>query len=324
MVTAFRRPAVGIFLGATAMLAAATLCSFDAGRLEGELRNEVKSSIDRGLRYLRFKQEKDGCWNHELETTALVVRAFMESPRRYNEEDGPFVRKPLEYVASRTKATGAIDGDEDLVRSTSLAVRALKVSQNSRHDPVVEKAETFLLASILEGLEGGVTTETQNQFDLETLLFSLEALKALGVPGDHKVWATAVETLARFPLCEQPYLVMHGLLLSNVGKEDPRLHSAFLSVREQESSNEGPGTGTEPPYRDYYFLISALDAYGEPFLVDADGKKYKWREELARELLELQQFPGQWEARSSPPQQGGSILPTCFAILALERLYNSG
>ena len=36
-------------------------------------------------------------------STALAVSAFMKSPRKYTEEDGPFIRNALEYLANLAK-----------------------------------------------------------------------------------------------------------------------------------------------------------------------------------------------------------------------------
>ena len=42
-------------------------------------RTRARASMDRGLAFLRQKQETDGSWNHYPGITALVVLAFTET-----------------------------------------------------------------------------------------------------------------------------------------------------------------------------------------------------------------------------------------------------
>jgi hypothetical protein len=173
------------------------------------LKRRIKSSIDLGLRYLRFKQEPSGSWNNYPGITALVVRAFMKSPRHYTEADGPFVRMALAYLAGLAKPDGAIY-DHDLPNyNTSVALMALQVSGNPKYQPLVKRARDFLIQSQLDeskgfapshpfyGAIGRGAKQSGQQPDLDNLGFALTALHTAHLAADHPVWQKALSFIQR-------------------------------------------------------------------------------------------------------------------------------
>jgi squalene-hopene/tetraprenyl-beta-curcumene cyclase len=177
--------------------------------LDRQLQERIKAGIDLGLKYLAFKQAPNGSWHNHPGTTALVVQALMESHRRYTEDDGPFVRKALAYLAGVARPDGAIY-DQDLPNyNTAVAILAFQASKNPRYQPLVENAQQYLIASQLDEGKGytreqpfygaiGLGGASVNyQPDLDNLGFALAALKAAGVPATHPVWHKAVTFVSR-------------------------------------------------------------------------------------------------------------------------------
>jgi len=46
--------------------------------------------------------------SNSVGVTGLALRAFLESPRKYVEADGPFSTKPIKFILSQVKPNGAI------------------------------------------------------------------------------------------------------------------------------------------------------------------------------------------------------------------------
>ena len=91
---------------------------------------DLGPDIDKALRWLRYAQDREsGGYGPDVATTALVLRALRESPRKYQAIDGPFVQRALDYLVARQGPDGSIadagaSGAEKL-RQTRLAAAAL-------------------------------------------------------------------------------------------------------------------------------------------------------------------------------------------------------
>ncbi len=81
----------------------------------------LKSVIDDGLGELARRQLPDGSYDHDIVTTADAVLAFTESPRRYGEADGPFLRKAIDWLVTQVGADGRSTGDGDVHQQVALA-----------------------------------------------------------------------------------------------------------------------------------------------------------------------------------------------------------
>lgn len=195
--------------GVLVLLVFAVSASAQTSSIDEKLRDEIHARIDRALKYVSFKQAKNGSWNHYPGITALVVHAMMDSHRHYTEEDGPFLKRALQYLASMAKPDGAIY-DSDLPNyNTSVAIMTLHASGNPTYKPLVERAQQFLIASQLDedkgydpshkfyGAIGLGSASTEHQPDLDNLGFALRALKATGVSPEHPVWQKALRFIKR-------------------------------------------------------------------------------------------------------------------------------
>ena len=70
------------------------LCSTamaEKATLDAKLVESAKKSVDKGLHFLRYKQEENGSYGQHVGLTALVLLAFTGSHRGYEASDGPFV-----------------------------------------------------------------------------------------------------------------------------------------------------------------------------------------------------------------------------------------
>lgn len=102
--------------------------------------------IERGLGYLRRYQKPDGSWQSENQPpaiTAIVLRAFVLEPRRYNVSQ-PFIKKGYEKLLSYQQESGGIYKDMQANYNTAIAISALAAANNPEFQPAIDKAVTFL------------------------------------------------------------------------------------------------------------------------------------------------------------------------------------
>lgn len=178
--------------------------------LTGELKSKTKSAIDRGTRFLRGKQTPEGRWQmmgrDEPGLTALALTAFFNSPRGYTSEDGPFIRKPLEYIASLAREDGGIY-DRGLANYvTCVAVMALEASGEEKYKPLLERARSFLVTLQADEGEGyapsdkfygGAGYGSDERPDLSNMSLWMEGMRATGASSKDEAVQKAMKFLNR-------------------------------------------------------------------------------------------------------------------------------
>jgi squalene-hopene/tetraprenyl-beta-curcumene cyclase len=138
-----------------ALLAAPALLTASASAQSGGL----KSVIDDGLAELARRQAPDGSFG-DIVTTCDAVLAFCESPRRYRESDGPFVRKAIAWLVAQVgpdgrPAVSAELGDEERraeeVATAAWIEDALRFSRVEAARDASESLAAFRTRSAAEG-----------------------------------------------------------------------------------------------------------------------------------------------------------------------------
>jgi squalene-hopene/tetraprenyl-beta-curcumene cyclase len=329
--------------------------------LSSTQKDEIKSSVDRGLKFLRSVQKPDGSWDNHPGLTALAVSAFMRSPRKYTEEDGPFIRNALQYLAGLAKQDGSIYADSLPNYNTALCLGALSLSDNPEYKSVIEKAQDFLVKlqcaeavgyNKEDKFYGGIGYGSDERPDLANLGFALEALKSSGLSEESKVWENATQFIQR---CQnrsesndQAWAANDGgfvyspgdskagatesygsmtntgitsFFYANVKKGDPRIEDAFKWIEKHYTLKENPNMGKQGLYYYYHTLAKALHHYGQPVINDSHGKPHVWKEELAKKLVSLQRTEGHWVNENKRWWEGNKILVTSHAVMALSYLY---
>jgi squalene-hopene/tetraprenyl-beta-curcumene cyclase len=163
-----------------------------------KLTEEAKRAIDRGLHYLRENQAEDGSWSKNVGITALALRAFLESPRKYTEDDGAFITKPVQYVLSRVREDGAISGEmQNLSYNTAVAITALQATGNPKYQEAIKGGQSFLKKHLIDEGEGyskdhkyygGIGYGGDERPDLSNAYLALESLKATALDPKDPAW----------------------------------------------------------------------------------------------------------------------------------------
>ncbi len=112
---------------------------------------DLGREIDTSLRWLRYAQDQEtGSYGGSVATTAWTLRAMIQSPRKYQRLDGPFVERALQFLAARQRADGAIAdanaAGADVVVQTRAAAGALALHADATTQATLTKALAFLAA----------------------------------------------------------------------------------------------------------------------------------------------------------------------------------
>jgi squalene-hopene/tetraprenyl-beta-curcumene cyclase len=204
------------------------------------------------------------------------------------------------------------------------------------------------------GMGYGATTRADGRrADLISLEYALRAMKEADLPENNAAWQKAITFLQRtqnnsetndqkwaandggfvyYPGFSyhvdggtQSYgSVSYAGLLSyswaNVKKDDPRVQGVAKWIRNNYTVDENPGMGQKTVYYYYMVFAKALQALGEPTIVDARGRTHNWREELGRKLLSLQHPEGYWVNTVPDEMQDNKVLVTSFTMTAIHAI----
>ncbi len=117
-----------------------------ADSMDPALRRRAVRAVAGGLHYLRGQQAADGSVLKSVGITALALRAFLESPEKYNEADGAFITRQVDYLLANVKKDGSISSSlQSTAYNTAVALNALAATKNPKHDAVIAGARKFLL-----------------------------------------------------------------------------------------------------------------------------------------------------------------------------------
>ena len=102
-----------------------------ADAMDPQLRNRCRRAVAGGLHYLRGQQAPDGSVLKSVGITALSLRAFLESPEKYSESDGPFITRQVEFMLANVQADGSISTTlQSTAYNTAVALNALAATKN--------------------------------------------------------------------------------------------------------------------------------------------------------------------------------------------------
>jgi len=177
---------LGVMLFAGPSFAGEEETSRAESTVELSLRKEVEHSIDLGLKWLEGSQSEDGSWSSYPGITALVVTAFLGSPKGYTEENNMAVYDGVQYLLSCAQGDGGIYLHDMPGYNTSVALLALVAARNPAYTDIIRRARDFLIdlqADEEEGYDsthvfyGGIGYGGDERPDMSNMQFALEALK---------------------------------------------------------------------------------------------------------------------------------------------------
>jgi squalene-hopene/tetraprenyl-beta-curcumene cyclase len=194
-------------LAAPACLVLAAPAARAADAMDPQLRRRAVRAIAGGLHYLRGQQAADGSLLKSVGITALALRAFLESPEKYNEADGAFITRQVDYLLANVKADGSISASlQSTAYNTAVALNALAATKNPKHEAVIAAARKFLVHHQIDEEEGykpdhpyygGIGYGGGERPDLSNVYIVLEGLKATATDPKDPVWQKAMTFVNR-------------------------------------------------------------------------------------------------------------------------------
>jgi squalene-hopene/tetraprenyl-beta-curcumene cyclase len=176
-------------------------------RISPELLEKARRSADLGLRYLRNHQAEDGSWSNSVGVTALAVRAFLENRRGYNESDGAFITRPVNFILAHVNKDGSIsETTQNRAYNTAVALVALQATGNPKYQKIVEDGQNYLTQVQLGEADGygkehryygGMGYGGDERPDLSNQYLALEGLRATALDPEDPVWDRALVFVSR-------------------------------------------------------------------------------------------------------------------------------
>jgi squalene-hopene/tetraprenyl-beta-curcumene cyclase len=343
-------------------IAAAQAAEAPAANMDPALRTATTRAVDRGLHYLREHQSEDGSYSASVGITGLALRAFLESHRAYDESDGAFITRSVDFLLKNVQPDGAISQTpQNRSYNTSLALGAIAATKNEKYRSVLSNGQSFLKKHQIDEGEGydpthrfygGIGYGGDERPDMANQFIALDALRATSLDPKDPTWKKALIFISRsqnrsesndqkFAANDGGFIYMPGantapykgtdsyggitaaglisLLYSGADKNDPRVVAAYNWIKKNYTLETNPGTGLKDGIFYYYYAYAqAMAAMGDAEVIDGNGQKHNWRNELATKLLALQSADGSWVNKdSSRFMQDNANLVSGWAVNAL-------
>jgi squalene-hopene/tetraprenyl-beta-curcumene cyclase len=191
----------------SASLALQTAAHAEQAAMDPALRSKAERATDAGLHYLREHQAEDGSWSNSVGVTALALRAFLESYRGYNMDDGAFITRPVDFLLKHVNDDGSIsETNQNRSYNTAVALNALQATGKSEYAEIIQNAQRFLITHQIDEGEGydeahryfgGIGYGGDERPDLSNLYMAVEGLAATGLGKDDPSWQKALTFLNR-------------------------------------------------------------------------------------------------------------------------------
>ncbi|MHB1555939.1 MAG: prenyltransferase/squalene oxidase repeat-containing protein [Isosphaeraceae bacterium] len=169
---------------------------------------ETTRLIDRGVAFLRPRQDAKGGWSTQREpgVTALVVTALLRSGQVTAAD--PAVTKALTYLEGFIGPHGGVSESAHANYTTSIAMVAFQeANRNGRYDRTIKTAQNFLKTMQWDESEGKNRDDafyggagyggSNSRPDLSNTAFFIEALRDTGLPADDPSLKKAIVFVSR-------------------------------------------------------------------------------------------------------------------------------
>ncbi len=285
--------------------------------------------------------------NHEKQL-ALTAKT-LDALSKLAKPDGGIYDRTIPHYITAVSAMALVAGGRPQDRPIVEKARSYLVQNLLDESEGVQKNEFWY-----GGMGYGQTTRADGRrADIISLEYALRAMKEAGLPETSEAWQKAIVFLQRTQNSSEtndqkwaandggfvyyPGFSYHtdggtrsygsvsytGLLSytwANVKKDDQRVKAVSKWIRDNYTLDENPGMGQKTVYYYYMVFAKAMQALGEPTIVDAKGRSHNWREELGRKLLSLQHPEGYWVNTVPDEMQDNKVLVSAFTMSAIQAI----
>ncbi len=195
--------------------------------------------------------------------------------------------------------------------NTSFFMDSLKAASEDKDSVAIQKALTFISRT------QNLSTE-HNQSEYATKVSADDRGGFIYTPvggGESKAEPHPDGGLRSY--ASMTYAGLKSFLYAGLEKNDVRVQAAMDWIRRHYDLQTNPGMGKQGLYYYYHVFAKALDAHGDRFLVDSQGKKHNWRADLLAQLASAQKTDGSWTNEADRWYEGDPNLVTSYSLLAL-------
>ncbi len=192
-----------------------------AAAIPEDVRERAEKAIDRGLAFLKSRQDSRGGWSSKLygpAVTAIVARSFAQ-----DDDFGPkhpIVQRAVNFALQYEREDGGIYDDRQNLANyqTSVVLSLLAVLDDPAHKDRIARTQAYLAKLQYDASEsidednpwyGGAGYNETKRPDLSNTQMMLEALHDSGLPKDHPVYQRALTFVTRCQMNgttnDQPY-----------------------------------------------------------------------------------------------------------------------
>ena len=192
--------------------------------------------------------------------------------------------------------------------NTSFLIDALRAAGNGPDDPNVQAALVFV--SRCQNLESEHNT---TPFAAKNPDGGFYYTPAAG--GESFADKTPEGGLRSY--ASMTYAGLKSMIYAGLKPDDPRVKAALTWIRKNYRLTDNPGLGDQGLYYYFHTFAKTLAALGEDEVVDDQGVKHNWRQDLVARLAELQRPDGSWVNTNKRWLEDDPNLVTSYALLAL-------
>ncbi len=114
------------------------------------------------------------------------------------------------------------------------------------------------------------------------------------------------------------YSGLKSMIYAKFKSDDPRVVAAVEWAKKHYTLNENPGMGSAGLFYYIQTFAKSHDTMKAGMILDANGKKHNWREDVIDKLLSTQKRNGEWENANGRWMESSNELVTTYCLLSLE------
>jgi hypothetical protein len=196
--------------------------------------------------------------------------------------------------------------------NTAYLIEALRALESSPSDPAIQAAIDFV--SRCQNLESEHNT-TEFAGKIGDGGFYYELPKDKIDPTKNEESYTPDGGIRSYG--SMTYAGYKSMIYAGLNASDPRVASATKWIQKHYTVDDNPGKGQAGVYYYYHTFSAALEAAGNPKIIDEKGVSHDWRNDLIVALAERQSSDGSWSNENRRWFEDDKNLATSFALLAL-------
>lgn len=284
--------------------------------------------IQKGLRYLEATVQTDGgiyqpgsvLKNYET-SVALVCFQRANPDGRYDQtiQNALIYLKGLQFseVKGHDQSSDFFGGVSYDVQkrpdmsNTSFFLEALEAAGEDGDSEAVQRAMVFIARSqnLSSQYNSAEWAAKVSEEDLGGFIYSAAA------GGESKAGANDAGGLRSY--ASMTYAGLKSFLYAGLSKDDVRVQAAVDWIRRNYSVSSNPGMGEQGLFYYYHVFAKALSMLDEPLLVDHQGVRHHWKNDLILQLQRVQNPDGSWTNKTDRWYEGDPNLVTSYSLLAL-------